>query len=73
MPLIPKDLSFLCRADLSIPTKSAVFDILPLCFFSWDIKYFFSKISLASFKGNEKLSSTISLPTSLFEVKESFI
>ena len=41
-------------ADLSIPIKSAVFDILPLNFFNWVVKYSFSKFSLASFNGIDK-------------------
>ena len=49
--LIPKSLSFLCKADLSMPTNFAVLDILPLNFFSCEDKYSLSKFSLASFKG----------------------
>ena len=52
--MIPKPLSFLCKADLSIPIKSAVFDILPLNFFNCVVKYSFSKFSLASFNGIDK-------------------
>ena len=52
--MIPNPLSFLCRADLSIPIKSAVFDILPLNFFNCVVKYSFSKFSLASFNGIDK-------------------
>ena len=52
--MIPKPLSFLCKADLSIPIKSAVFDILPLNFFNCVVKYSFSKFSLASFNGTDK-------------------
>ena len=52
--MIPSTLSFLCNADLSIPIKSAVFDILPLNFFNWEVKYSFSKFSLASFNGTDK-------------------
>ena len=52
--MIPKPLSFLWRADLFIPIKSAVFDILPLNFFNCVVKYSFSKFSLASFNGIDK-------------------
>ena len=52
--MIPKPLSFLCKADLSIPIKLAVFDILPLNFFICVVKYSFSKFSLASFNGMDK-------------------
>ena len=34
MPFIPSSFSFLCSADLSIPIKSAVFEILPWFFLS---------------------------------------
>ena len=57
--MIPKPLSFLCRALLSIPTKLAVLDIFPLNFLSWIVKYSFSNFSLASFNGTDKLFSAI--------------
>ena len=44
-----------------MPTKFAVFDMLPLNFFNCKVKYVFSKFSLASFKGKEKLFSDISI------------
>ena len=51
---MPKDFNFLCRADLSIPIKSAVLEILPWFFFNCVVRYSFSKCSRASFKGDEK-------------------
>ena len=57
--MIPKPLSFLCKADLSIPIKSAVFDILPLNFFNCVVKYSFSNFSLASFNGIDKEFSEV--------------
>ena len=41
-----------------MPTNFAVFDIFPPNFFIWDIKYSFSKFSLASLNGIDKLSAT---------------
>jgi len=65
--LIPKPFNFLCKADLSIPIKSAVFDILPLNFFNWIVKYSFSKFSLASFNGIDKdFSDCIFLVSGIF-------
>ena len=40
-----------------MPIKSAVFDIFPLNFFNWVVKYSFSKFSLASFNGTDKAFS----------------
>ena len=56
MPLMPSNFNFLCKADRSIPIKSAVFDMFPWFFFSCVVRYSFSNFSLASFKGEEKLS-----------------
>ena len=61
MPFIPRDFNFLWRADLSIPIKSAVFEMLPWFFLSWVIKYSFSKCSLASLRGEAKDFSKIFL------------
>ena len=44
---MPKPFNFLCSALLSIPTKFAVFEIFPLNFFNWIVKYSFSNFSLA--------------------------
>ena len=41
-----------------MPINLAVLDILPPNFFSWDTKYCFSKLSLASFSGIVKVSVT---------------
>ena len=49
---MPKDLSFLWSADLSMPIKSAVLEMFPWCFFNCVVKYSFSKYSLASFNGD---------------------
>ena len=57
MPLIPKDFNFRWSADLSIPIKSAVFEIFPWFFLSWTVKYSFSKSSLASFSDPENVFS----------------
>ena len=54
MPLIPKDFNFRWSADLSIPIKSAVFEIFPWFFLSWVVRYSFSKCFRASFKGEDK-------------------
>lgn len=54
-------MSFLCKADLSIPIKSAVFEILPLNFFNCVVKYSFSKFSLASFNVIDKEFSDVTL------------
>ena len=54
MPFIPSSFSLRCKADLSIPIKSAVLEIFPWFFFSCVVKYSFSKCFLASFKGDEK-------------------
>ena len=58
---MPNILSFLCNADLSIPTKSAVFEMFPLNFLSWVVKYSFSKFSLASFNGIDEDFSALKL------------
>ena len=50
-------LSFLCNADLSIPINFAIFDMFPPNFLSCVVKYSFSKFSLASFKGIDKVLS----------------
>ena len=50
----------------------AVFDIFPENFFNWDIKYSFSKLSLASLKGIESVSTTEKL-SSADLVSDSFI
>jgi len=42
-----------------MPTKFAVFEIFPLNFFNWIVKYSFSKFSLASFNGTDRLFSAI--------------
>ena len=52
-----RPLSFLCNADLSIPINFAIFDIFPPNFLSCVVKYSFSKFSLASFKGIDKVLS----------------
>ena len=54
--VMPKDLSFLCNADLSIPINSAVREILPPYFLTWETKYSRSNISLASLRGNVNIS-----------------
>ena len=41
-----------------MPTNLAVLEILPPNFLIWDIKYSFSKFSLASLNGIDKLSAT---------------
>ena len=41
-----------------MPTNFAVFDMFPPNFFIWEIKYSFSKFSLASPKGIDKFSAT---------------
>ena len=41
-----------------MPTNLAVFDIFPPNFFICEIKYSFSKFSLASLKGIDKFSAT---------------
>ena len=71
MPLILKDFNFLCSADLSIPIKSAVLEILPWFFFNCVIKYSFSKCSLASFNGAVKDFSKIFLQS--LDIKKSSI
>ena len=81
MPFIPKDFNFLCRADLSIPMKSAVFDIFPWFFFNCVIRYSFSKCSLASLSSRtedipllieyfkEKLSEINGVPQAKINIK----
>ena len=54
MPFIPSSFNFLWSADLSIPIKSAVFEMFPWFFFNWVVKYSFSKYFLASLSGDEK-------------------
>ena len=39
-----------------MPTNFAVFDIFPLNLFNWVTKYSFSKLSLASLRGIDKVS-----------------
>ena len=56
---MPKSLSFLCNADLSIPTNFAVLDIFPLNFFNCEVKYSLSKFSLASLRVNERFSEIL--------------
>ena len=63
---MPNPLIFLCKADLSMPIKSAVFDILPLNFFNCVVKYSFSKFSLASFRGTDEEFSNSAAVESLF-------
>ena len=41
-----------------MPTNFAVLDIFPPNFLIWEIKYSFSKFSLASLKGIDKFSAT---------------
>ena len=53
-----------------MPTNFAVFDILPPNFFSCVVKYSFSKFSLASFKGINKVSLT-SKRSILLDLKDS--
>ena len=64
---MPRDFNFLCNADLSIPIKSAVLEILPWCFFNCVDKYSFSKCSLASFKGDSKDFSNKSFSSEIFD------
>ena len=41
-----------------MPTNLAVLDMFPPNFFIWEIRYSFSKFSLASLKGIDKFSAT---------------
>jgi hypothetical protein len=53
--------SLRCKADLSIPTNEDVLEIFWLNLAICAIKYFLSKISLASLNGNASISSFISV------------
>ena len=57
--MTPNIFNFLCKADLSIPTNLAVLEIFPPNFLIWEIRYSFSKFSLASLKGIDKFSATV--------------
>ena len=59
MSLIPSSFNFLWSADLSIPIKSAVFEILPWFFFNCIKRYSFSKCLRASFNGDVKVGKSI--------------
>ena len=70
--MTPKIFSFLCKADLSIPTNFDVFEIFPPNFFNWDIRYSLSKLSLASLSGIDNVSVTEKLSSTDFD-KDSLI
>ena len=50
-----------------MPTNFAVFDMFPPNFFIWEIKYSFSKFSLATLNGTDKFSATEKVSFSDFD------
>ena len=54
-----------------MPTNLAVFEIFPRNFLSWVVKYSFSKFSLASLSGKDKLSAIENFSSAAYE-RDSF-
>src|SRR5579864_1432231 len=60
LPKTPRDLSFLCKAERSIPTKEAVREMLPPKRVTWARRYSRSNTSRASRSGRVMISPPLS-------------